>query len=410
MDLFDSFIRAHSDEDTATLLLSRQDWPENAIGADRRETAVSTIECYRRLRTKAPEWCSTPGLIFPDTLCAEQCSSSATARFKAGLAAGLGVTSVADLTGGLGLDSAAFSEKMERVLYNEMKPALAAAAEHNFLKLGISNIEVRCGDAALCLDRLHEFDMVFMDPARRASDGRKVFFLEDCQPDILQLKDRILEQCKYLCVKLSPMADISLLSRQLGSCLKEVHCLGHGGECKELLLLMQSGWNGGVQITVTECGSGKAFSFRQGEESGCVPALPSGAGDIAAGRLLFEPGKALMKSGAYNLLCSRFGLVKIGRSTHLYLADQRSAGELEGLGKLFSIKEVMPLDKSSIKAAGKAFPKCEVTARNIPMTSEELRKKMGAASGDSAHIFGVTADFTNGKSGRYLIICDPSSI
>jgi hypothetical protein len=50
------------------------------------------------------------------------------------------------------------------------------------------------------------------------------------------------------------------------------------------------------------------------------------------------------------------------------------------------------LDKRSIKAFGKDFPKAEVTARNIPMDTDTLRKKLGVASGDDAHIFGLRSD------------------
>ena len=53
-----------------------------------------------------------------------------------------------------------------------------------------------------------------------------------------------------------------------------------------------------------------------------------------------------------------------------------------------------------IKAAGKDFPKAGVTARNIPMTSEMLRKKLGCNDGDEAHIFGLKSD----TEGMLLII------
>ena len=54
---------------------------------------------------------------------------------------------IADLTGGLGVDSWAFSEVAEEVLYNEMNPALAAAARHNFKALGVTNIFIKNSEA-----------------------------------------------------------------------------------------------------------------------------------------------------------------------------------------------------------------------------------------------------------------------
>ena len=125
---------------------------------------------------------------------------------------------MADLTGGLGVDSWAFAEVFGEVLYNEMRPELAAAANCNFKELGLSNITVRCctlgtavtsgGMASSVMagtDRpslrvtevLDGFvpDILYLDPARRAADGRKVFRLEDCQPDVLGLLPDLFAAC-----------------------------------------------------------------------------------------------------------------------------------------------------------------------------------------------------------------------
>jgi hypothetical protein len=56
-----------------------------------------------------------------------------------------------------------------------------------------------------------------------------------------------------------------------------------------------------------------------------------------------------------------------------------------------------------MKAAGKEFPHSEVTARNIPMDTETLRKRMGVTSGDDAHIFGLKSD----SEGALLLITTP---
>ena len=74
-------------------------------------------------------------------------------------------------------------------------------------------------------------------------------------------------------------------------------------------------------------------------------------------------------------------------------------------GKLFSIKEVHPFDNRSIKALGKAFPKCSVTSRNLPISSDALAKRMGVAQGDT-HIFAFTADFTGAPSERLMSVTE----
>jgi hypothetical protein len=100
-----------------------------------------------------------------------------------------------------------------------------------------------------------------------------------------------------------------------------------------------------------------------------------------------------MKAGCFNLIAERFGLSKLGASTHYYVTDEPAkANELKPYGKVYEIIDCQPLDKRTIKAAGASFPHAEVTARNIPMDTETLRKKLGVSSGDDAHIFGLKSD------------------
>ena len=133
MDELVKFVCEHLNDDISRLILNRNKWPEIDI-----DMAISCIESRRKLKGKIQEWYDLPELIFPVKLSAEQCSSSATGRYKADLAQSIadtnGVTrwKIADLTGGLGADSWFFSQKAEAVLYNEMQNPLCEAAKHNF--------------------------------------------------------------------------------------------------------------------------------------------------------------------------------------------------------------------------------------------------------------------------------------
>lgn len=352
-----------------------------------------------RIVSKVPEWEGISGLNFPTSLSIQQCSSSVTARYKAALAASHfpSKTVIADLTGGLGVDSWHLSRIAEKVWYNEMNRDLAEAVRHNFEVLGASNIHISTEE--ITQDNLGGLlgqwkpDLVYIDPARRSATGSKVFKLADCSPDLTQLKDIIQSKVSCLMVKLSPMADISQISRELGG-LSEVHILGSEGECKELLVIMDGARKEPVIKVVDGEGS---FQFTKGEEDSASPTFIQSASDIQG--YLFEPGKALMKSGAFNLISSRFGLKKLGISAHLYVGSEPSY-ELTSLGKWFRINSVCSLDKKTFAETGKAYPHCEVTARNLPLSSDEMRKKMRAASGDDAHIFGVGTE----KAGRVIIV------
>lgn len=447
---FREFVLEHEGDEPARLILNRGRWPEVDVNA-----AVTAIECRRKISTKLPEWYAEPGIIFPDRICAEQSSSSETARYKADVAAGIirGTLAkdsenistkadvirgrIADLTGGLGVDSLAFSRVATHVLYNEMNPERAAAAKHNFALLGAANIDVishcvqptEASSPDIFWETLTTFrpDLVYMDPARRSTTGNKVFLLEDCSPDVLTLLSDLFRITDNLLLKLSPMADISMLITRLREhqgYVHEIHVVAAVGECKELLLWVRPEPCSRPRLFINENGH-----IIEADEKSC-DATPKflTQDQLSTMTSLFEPGKALAKAGLFHAVASLFKVnaYKAGRSTHLYFSpedlnlDSTPSGEgckgngfregldsidpnLRNFGKIFKILEVEPLNKQTIRDFGRKYPKAEVSARNIPMTSDELRKKLKVASGGDIHIFGIRVDFENSSSSNYLI-------
>ena len=402
-----AFVQEHISDDLTRLILDRKKWPDIDM-----DLAVSCIQSRRKLKGKIKEWYDNPELVFPASLSAEQCSSSATGLYKAGVAemiVGKGAR-IADLTGGLGVDSWYFSKVAESVLYNEMQETLCTAAVHNFKSLSadniiVSNLKIETGSSEFH-KIIEEFrpELIYMDPARRGEGGKKVFLIEDCTPDVLTLREELFAMSRHILIKLSPMADISMVCSRLGKTCREVHVVATGGECKELLIWMDREWCGEYKIVAMELPSGypdiepATFSFTSSEEK-ISPLALLGRNDSLV--FLFEPGKALMKAGCFNLIAEHFGLLKMGISTHYYVTEEETKADmLKSYGKVYKIISSAPLDKRSIKAAGKEYPHAEVTARNIPMDTETLRKKLGVTSGDDAHIFGLKSD----TLGNLLII------
>lgn len=386
MDLRD-FILEHENDDTASLVLHRERWPEIDLAL-----AAQCIASRRKLRFKVPEWYALPSVICPLSLSAEQCSSSATAAYKAGLASGARAKRIADLTGGLGVDSWQFSKQADAVLYNEMNPLLVDAARDNLKALSCSNVEfsslqIGAENLPALLEGFRP-DLVFMDPARRGEGGRKVFLPEECTPDVLTLQDIILDRGIRMLVKLSPMADISLLLRKF-HCVKELHIVEAGGECKELLLLMEAGFDAEPEmvVTIVDTADGpRSLRFHPSEEKDAAPLFIASAPE--AGQLLFEPGAALSKSGAFNLISKLGKLQKCGPNAHLYCGHSHTAA-LDPFGKFFEILAVEPFGKASMKDYAKRWPDAEISARALPVSSDNLRVKMKLKGGGDVHIFAL---------------------
>ena len=462
------FIETHFNDDTDRLLFRKAKWPD--VNA---EMAVSTILGHRKLRDKVPSWYGNAGLVFPSSLSIEQCSSEFTAESRvrtmrellSGAVTGskealsspnaadpdgaqtadLAELKIADLTGGLGVDSYVFSRHFGKVLYNEMNPVLADAACHNFSVLGCSNITVSCSriEYPEVLPRGFAPDIIYLDPARRASDGKKVFRIEDCQPDIMQLKDSLLQIARLVAVKLSPMADIDIVVRSLGPHCRRIDVVSYSNECKEVVAYLDREYDGECTICAKCSGKGE-FLFTRTEENAADAILPGqGLNRIMSesGTFLLEPDRALLKAGAFRLPCRRFAIAMLDRSTHFYITSSLciptisqapcSAGsdcisgspiagnvsaagnpELQDFFRIFRIIKVLPLDKNGIRTAGKDFPQADVTARNVPMGSDELRRRLKVQPSGRYHIFGlkVTAaqagECFPAASGNYLFITE----
>lgn len=392
------------DDDPFELSLHRERWPDIDV-----TLASECIRARKKLRTKVPEWYADPGLIFPSALSAEQCSSTLTARFKACLVAD--AKRIADLTGGLGVDTWQFAQHAEEVLYIERNPALVSAANHNLprFKGGHVMIGEYTIDSEVLPAILDDFrpDVVYMDPARRDSNGRKVFLPEDCSPDVLKLQDIILDRGIRLLLKLSPMADISLMLRKF-HCVKTVHAVQTGNECRELLLLMEPGFDGDPEIkaaVVEESSAGViAFNYSEiGTTKACyIAQVPQ------EGQCLFEPGPALAKTGAFNLFSSCLNLPKLGASTHLYCFPQEDINpdfwrSNSTLGEFYLINEVAPFGKAAMKDFAARWPDAEVSARGLRINSDELREKMKLRGGGDIHIFAVDT-----VVGKLLIASTPA--
>ena len=401
------------------LLLSKGKWPEIDM-----DLAVSTIEGRKRMEKKVPSW-SGKGLIYPGRLCTEQCSSEETAMVKASIAERIfpGGFSLADLTGGIGVDSWAFSLHAKKILHNEADKNLSEAVRFNFGKLGATNAEFtsfkvvpdsvpETEEERHITSLLGDFkpDVIFLDPARRSFSGKKVFLLEDCSPDVTALMPTLLETSPEVLMKLSPMADIPMVLSRIGDGVREVHVIGADSECKELVIRISRGFSGAVTVHVHE--GGKELIVPLGEERERKAFFLDSPEELVrmpeSGGCLFIPGKTISKAGLFNWMSSEWKMAKAAPSAHIYfIGEGVSLGkEVSSFGRVLSIVEAVPLTSSSMKDIGKRFPKADVLSKDMPIQSEELAKKMGVTQGGEFMIVGCPVHFSGkDKDGKWLFVC-----
>ena len=203
----EEFIREHRHDDVRQLALQAARYPDIDM-----QQALQQIAGWQTACTKLPEWAATDGIVYPPRLSMEQCSSEATAKYKAKVL-DPSPSTVIDLTGGFGVDFSYMARGFQKAVYVERQPHLCEAARHNFQLLGLENAEVVCGDGVEYLKNLPPpFNAqsrltIYLDPARRDENGKKTYAISDCTPDVVALKDLLLEKAGRVMIKLSPMLD-----------------------------------------------------------------------------------------------------------------------------------------------------------------------------------------------------------
>ena len=383
------FIHEHINDDTAELLLAARKYPDIDV-----PFVVEQIEARRRLKGKLPEWYENKDIIMGGRVPAEQCSSELTARYKQSIVKG---ESLCDMTGGMGVDFWYMSEGMERAIYTERNEELCSIAKHNFQVLQTLRPEyvIRCGDGREL--PIPSVDIIYLDPARRAGDGSRVYAMEDCEPNIVEWQDELLKHAKMVLVKLSPMVDLTDVLRKLKG-VKELHIVGVKNECKEILVKAHafddSVCAGCVEVHCVDfLTSGKieyVFSLLGGMEISLT--------DGGVKRHLYEPDVTLMKAGAFGSLCARYPVWQLDVDTHLMTSDEWIP---EFPGRVFEVEEMIPFSSKVLKRLKKEIPHANIAVRNFVMTADELRKKTGIKDGGDVYLFGAKVK----DMGQMLLIC-----
>ena len=483
------FVAMHRDEDVRELALKAK----RVEGLDL-PLALDQIAGWQIASKKLPQWASCEGIIYPPHISMEQCSSQFTAQYKSEIAqtllaptttvrvrvsdspelsnyeAGMCLRTsdspesdtqevkmgawmtdspesdtlvakraMVDLTGGFGVDFSYLARGFSQATYVERQRHLCDLAEHNMAALGLDQARIVCGDGVEYLRQMDPVDFIYLDPARRDEHGARTYAIEDCMPNVLELRDLLLAKSQCTLVKLSPMLDWRKAVADFDGAVREVHIVATGNECKELLLVLGRPAQADALDGVDGAGShrrpaaharveqmdggmdaaGTVGSF-DGEAKAERIAATSHDGRYAAPHVfcvndnqridydsaaytqglrvggkplpeaknyLYEPNASIMKAGCFDLVEERFGVTQIGPSSHLFVSEQQIA-DFPGRG--FAIESVGSMNKKDTKRLLNGVKQANIAVRNFPLTAPQLRKKLKLADGGTVYLFGTT--------------------
>ena len=413
------FVAMHRNEDVRELALKAK----RVEGLDL-PLALDQIAGWQIARKKLPQWASCEGIVYPPHISMEQCSSQFTAQYKSEIAQTLLASAatvrarvsdsaesdmqtaknvfqlsdspesdtlvakraMVDLTGGFGVDFSYLARGFSQATYVERQRHLCDLAEHNMAALGLDQARIVCGDGVEYLRQMGPVDFIYLDPARRDEHGSRTYAIEDCTPNVFELRDLLLAKSQYTLVKLSPMLDWRKAVADFDGTVREVHIVATGNECKELLLVLGQQVHEEPSAPRVFCVNDNqridydSAAYTQGLRIGGKP-LPE------AKNYLYEPNASIMKAGCFDLVEERFGVTQVGPSSHLFVSATPVA-DFPGRG--FAIEAIGGMNKKDIKRLLNGTKQANIAVRNFPLTAPQLRKKLKLADGGPVYLFGTT--------------------
>lgn len=422
------FIVAHRTDDPRQLALQASRFPDVDM-----PYALSQIQGWQAARRKLPSFAANQDIVYPPHLSMEQCSSEATALYKAEAVRRLldsfkgeedasdkgSGASMTDLTGGFGVDFYFVSRHFRRAQYTERNAELCKVVEHNLQVLGADNATVVCGDAVEQLRTIDPQTLIFIDPARRDAHGARTFAISDCTPDVMELLPALRRKARFVMIKLSPMLDWHKAVSDLHPLVTDVDIVSVDGECKELLLTLdmkrgdahkddntQAAKHDYVGVRCADLPS-SSFVFRYTSDGGYAidiqqPTDAASQQDHIMSQsaalspfltpdhtpsYLYEPNASVMKAGCFRELELTFGARQISANSHLFTSEQLIPGFPS---RRFAIDAVTSFNKRQLKEALRDVTSANITVRNFPMTVAVLRKKLKLKDGGDTYIFATT--------------------
>ncbi|WP_378187706.1 class I SAM-dependent methyltransferase [Aquimarina sp. W85] len=325
---------------------------------------------------KLPSWTVHRNILYPPTLNLEQTSSDQTAAYKSALVSG---DTLIDVTGGWGVDAFAFNQHINKVTHCELNPTLSALAAHNYNTRQASTIQTVCQDGLTVVRDAKKFDWIYIDPSRRSTTKGKVFFLNDCLPDVTLHQELFLDKAANVMIKTSPLLDIQHGLAVLKNVVA-IHVVAVNNEVKELLWILQKDYTKEVTIVTANLKKQQKdiFSFTYGRHSLQETTYHTPL------TYLYEPNSAILKSGGFADVAQAYGVKKLHPNSHLYTSDSL----LSFPGRVFKIITRSSFSKKDIKRLH--IEKANITTRNFPDTVASIRKRFKIKDGGDTYLFFTT--------------------
>ncbi|MET3537827.1 class I SAM-dependent methyltransferase [Chryseobacterium limigenitum] len=368
-----NYINANLTTDLHSLLLKKSPFPEVSI-----QEIVQQIKGKQVAQRKFP-FLLKEGIIFPPQLNLEQSSSEKTALYKSEILKG---KKFIDLTSGFGIDAYYLSQNFDDVTLVEQNPDLLEIVEHNWnvLEKKAKFINQKLED--FIIENKENFDVIYLDPARRDNNKNKVFLLEDLSPNILEIQKKLLSISNEVVIKLSPLIDLKYLVSVLPNIFR-IEIIALKNDVKEVVVFLSNENSGKIICKCVNLESEESdFEYLFGDEENAHSEYSEPE------NFIYIPNNSILKAGIFNLISEKFKLKKLHPNSHFYTSDEKIN---DFPGRIFEMKVI---DSKEVKKK----EQFNIISKNYPLKPEELKKKYGLKDGGESYLI-----FTQSKKGKIIL-------
>ncbi|ASK29489.1 methyltransferase [Chryseobacterium sp. T16E-39] len=367
------FIDANLHSDLHSLLLKKSPFSD-----------VSMPEIVQQIKGKQVALKKFPfllreNIIFPPHLNLEQSSSEKTALYKSEFLKG---RKFIDLTSGFGIDAYYLSQNFNEITLIEQNTELLKIVEHNWAILGKKAEFINLKLQDFLNENKENFDVIYLDPARRDDHKNKVFLLEDLSPDILEIQDHLLSISNDVVIKLSPLIDLKYLISVLKN-VSRIDIIAVKNDVKEVVVLLSTHGSQKIDCHCVNLESDESdFIFRFGEEEKAQSEFSEPE------RFIYLPNNSMLKAGVFNLIAEKFALKKLHPNTHIYTSGNK-VEHFPG-----RVLEMEVIESKHIKKK----EQFNIISKNYPLKPEEIKTKYSLKDGGERYLI-----FTQSKKGKIIL-------
>ena len=368
-----NFINANLTTDLHSLLLKKSPFPDVSM-----QEIVQQIKGKQVAQKKFP-FLLKEGIIFPPQLNLEQSSSEKTALYKSDILKG---EKFIDLTSGFGIDAYYLSKNFDEITLVEQNSELLEIVEHNWNILDKKATFINQKLEDLLNQNQENFDVIYLDPARRDNNKNKVFLLEDLSPNILEIQEKLLSISNEVVIKLSPLIDLKYLVSVVPNIFR-IEIIAVKNDVKEVVIFLSNQNSGKIICKCVNLESEESdFEYQFNDEENAVSEFSEPE------KFIYIPNSPILKAGIFNLISERFGLKKLHPNTHFYTSNEK----IDNFpGRVF---EMEVIDAKQIKKK----EQFNIISKNYPLKPEEIKKKYGLKDGGENYLI-----FTQSKKGKIIL-------